>query len=141
VVFEVIVAESLAHGRRKAEAWFASFDDVAHVVLIWTRTTPYQRTTNGIPPGQYPLWVFHYVRDNANANGCSLTATLAPNPIEVGSNWQNSIPPPARGQRVLQILSDDLFSNNNVVVLPPGFPVQVDIDLFVIHQSVAANCW
>ena len=149
LVFEVAYSESTRHLRSKVNWWFETFNEVRHVIAVWVRPEGYgARGHHGVGPGERPVLVWHYARTTIGANppedvyqlvvppaGTPACPDCAEEHLDIGSSW---ITPEEAGGgdgvKTLIIPSADLF--HTVDGIPPGFPVNVVVDLIFIRSAL-----
>lgn len=148
LVFEVDYSESTHHLRSKVNWWFETFSEVRHVVVVWVRPERYgSRGYHGVGPGERPVLVWHYARTVEAMPPEQLFHLVFPpgapacpdcteEHFDIGSSWWIA-PEEAGGGfgvKTLTIPSADLF--HMVGGIPPGFPVNVVVDLFFIRNAL-----
>ena len=150
LVLEVAYSQSMSNLRRKVNWWFETFSEVRHVIAVWVRPERYgSRGHHGVGPGERPVLVWHYARSVGatppEEGRCHLVfppgTPSCPNcsedreHLDIGSSWV--VPEEGGGGfgvKTLSIPSADLF--HTVGEIPPGFPVNIVVDLFFIRDAL-----
>jgi len=149
LVFEVAHSESTSHLRSKVSWWFETFSEVRHVLVVWVRPERYgsRGYHHGVGPGERPVLVWHYTRSVEATMppeelfhlvfppGTSPCLDCAEEHLDIGSSW--IVPKEAGGGYGIKTLTNpsaDLF--HTVGEIPPGFPVNVVVDLFCIRNAL-----